>query len=183
MAITKSSHVSLFLFGVLAGLCLLSIGRLRAQEDVLPEAVDTSYAEAERKLAEAQLAYVMSANERGEGIYSETLMAQLRMKVDVIDEFIKQQKSGNPSMQAVLLKKAETEVKIAELRLDRVRKSYANEISDQDRVLLSEMAVDVAKQGVERVKSLKTPEELRQWEIGQLQLQLLDVQMRLELSK
>jgi hypothetical protein len=181
----KPFHAALltsFAAGLLMGVCFLSRAesKLPAQETQLAAAarVNTDYAEAELKLTEAQLKYAEEANERlGGGVYPENLLVQLRLKQRVIRTFLDEQQKDPPDLQKVLVEKAKVQLERAKIERDQEIREGMRE--------LRELAVEVAERRLARVESdeLQDHEKQQDWEIAQLQLELLNIRMLLELIR
>jgi hypothetical protein len=181
----RSFHAALlasFVAGLLIGMCFISRAesKLQAQEKQLAAAVrvNTDYAEAELKLTEAQLAYAENANKRlGGGVYPESLLAQLKLKQRVIRAFLDEKQKDSPDLQKVLIEKAKAQLERAKMERDQEMRESMRE--------LRELAVEVAEERLARVQSdeFQDHEKQQDWEIGQLQLELLNIRMLLELNR
>lgn len=158
---------------------------VRSQDEPVDHRLD--YAKAELALAKAQLNYVEKANEGVAGaLFSPILSTQLQNKVEVLETFIQQSADGNANMKPVFVRMAQGELEVAKQRLKRAEDMFNADPESwlrKDEVALREQAVRVAEIGVERVKTLEGADELREWELGQLQLHVMRMEMMLEFRR
>jgi hypothetical protein len=128
-------------------------------------------ASAELALAEADLQYVLDTNKRVERTFSALVVAEARLQVDNARQKTELLAAHDPqAFRRTCERQAENEVKLAQLRLEELRKALGAE-SDTlvaSQVKRAERALQLARVCLKRVQQAsfgQSPEEQLQWQI------------------
>jgi hypothetical protein len=148
------------------------------------ESVKVRLARAHVELAKLDVRRVLEINQRVPNVFSAEFIEKLRLHV-VIDEAHLEQclKREDADLHEVCIRSAEAAVKIAEADLKRKRATYQRMPTDASALHVERAAVvaKIAKLNLERTQHLEDSESVLthlQWQIDELQHQVLELQMR-----
>ncbi|MGI9325338.1 MAG: hypothetical protein ACR2PZ_08985 [Pseudomonadales bacterium] len=169
---------------------IIPISSVPSQEAVSDTAVsskagelDLQYIEAELALAKANHAFALEQNSQRSGAYPLVFVAELRLKIELLEVLHKELQSADPQFVAIDVQKAKGELKLAQMQLvadQTLRKTIPDSVSEWQlkRRLL---AVESASAWLDKVSdpSFKklTRLERMQWRFVVLGKDLLELRM------
>jgi hypothetical protein len=115
--------------------------------------LDLKFINAELELAKANLDFVLEKNNKSTGSYSLIFIEELRLRIELHEEWGKQLRSEDPQFIPIDIQKAKGELKIAQMRHDAdknlraVKRSFVSE----GQINRSRLAVEAAKAWLDKV--------------------------------
>jgi hypothetical protein len=146
--------------------------------------LDLGFINAELALARANLDLVLEENRKRTGAYSSIFIEELKLRIALYEVWADELGSENPQIIPIDIRKAEGELKLAQMRLDvaeKLRKINRNSVSEIQ-MKSKRLAVGAAKAWLEKVShpsyAMQPRDERLQWRFVILGKDLLE--MRLE---
>ena len=145
--------------------------------------LDLKFINAELALAKANLDFVFEQNNERAGSYSSVFIEELRLKIQLHEEWGKQLETANPQFIPIDILKAKGELKIAQMRLDAdemLKNNIRNSVS-AGQLKRRRLAVEAAKAWLDKVSDPsfqdQSRDERNQWRFVVLGKDLLELRL------
>jgi hypothetical protein len=148
------------------------------------ESIDIRYARAHLRLAKLDLRRAVENNQRVPGMLSGTMIEKLRQSVVIAEEQLKQAMKGSKAqLHEIHLRSAETATTIAYANFQRIRSLHEKLPQSFLDIDVERARAEVANLNLERARDPKNSKyglPHLQWQVEELRVQLLDVQIKVE---